>query len=235
MMIENKTNSAIESFDQTFEKNNLIDTFSQVGEVAIDTVINNELLKDIPILGLLFSGYKTIVNIRDYRLMQKVIKFFYNLQNTTPKQRQNFSKKYLDVNKEKTAAALLDILEKLNNVNSVDLITNLMKAVISEDISITQFNRLVIAIQRTAYTDMVQLEKYINEYDEVGLSDALLSTGLLYQSTYSSNDAEMSEDCNKFKISTNGYLLLKYGFNKKNIIESPRITDISASIKWTEI
>ena len=40
-MIENKTNSAIESFDQTFEKNNLIDTFSQVGEVAIDTVINN--------------------------------------------------------------------------------------------------------------------------------------------------------------------------------------------------
>ena len=230
---ENKTNDAIESFNQTLEKCNLVETFVHIGEFTLDTAINNDLVKRIPIFGTLISGYKTVVDIKNYRLTKIIYHFLYNLKDTTPEQRQQFSKKYLETNKESTAASLLDLLEKLNNINSVTLVTNLMKAVISEKITVIQFNRLVIAIQRTAYTDLVQIDKFINEYNEDGLSDALLATGLLYQSTYSDN-TDTSKSCNLFKISPNGYLLLKYGFQKENIIKSPRITDINAGIEWEE-
>ena len=176
-----KTTNVVESFDKTLETSNLVDTFSQVGEFAIDQAIQNDLLKDIPVFGLLVSGYKTVVNIKDFNLTKKVFRFLYHLQDTTPEQRQKFVKKYVEANQENTAASLLDILEKLNNVNSVPLVCNLMKAVINEQISVAQFNRLIIAIQRTAFTDLVQLEKYVNEYDEDGLSDALQAAGLIYQ------------------------------------------------------
>jgi len=156
IQIEDQTTSVVSSFDETLEKGNLVDTFSQVGEFAIDQAIQNNLLKDIPVLGLLVSGYKTVVNIKDFNLTKKFFRFLYHLQDTTPEQRQKFVKKYLEANQESTAASILDILDKLNNSNSVPLVSNLMKAVINEQLSIAQFNRLIIAIQRTAFTDLVQ-------------------------------------------------------------------------------
>lgn len=227
-----QTTNVVESFDETLEKSNLLNTFSQVGEFAIDQAIQNDLLKDIPVFGLLVSGYKTVVNIKDFNLTKKVFRFLYNLRDTTPEQRQKFIKKYLEENQESTAASLLDILEKLNNSNSVPLVSNLMKAVINEHISVAQFNRLVIAIQRTAFTDLIQLEKYTNEYDEDGLSDALQAAGLIYQSTYDGGSADTGENNSKFRINQNGFLLLHYGFQKTDVDERPRFTEINAGLNW---
>lgn len=235
IQLEDLTTSVVKSFDETMEKGNLVDTFSQVSEFAIDQAIKNDLLKDIPVFGLLVSGYKTVVNIKDFRLTQKLFRFLYHLQDTTTEQRQKFVQKYVEVNQENTAASLLDILEKLNNGNSVPLVCNLMKAVINEQISIAQFNRLIIAIQRTAFTDLVQLEKYVNEYDEDGLSDALQAAGLIYQSTYDGGSYDTGENNSKFKINQNGYLLLRYGFLKDKVYESPRFTAINAEPKLEEL
>ena len=230
--MEDQTTSVVASFDKTLETSNLVDTFSQVGEFAIDQAIQNDLLKDIPVFGLLVSGYKTVVNIKDFNLTKKVFRFLYHLQDTTPEQRQKFIKKYVETNQENTAASLLDILEKLNNGNSVPLVCNLMKAVINEQINIAQFNRLIIAIQRTAFTDLIQLEKYVDEYDEDGLSDALQAAGLIYQSTYVGGSIDTGENNSKFKINQNGYLLLHYGFLKNEVDESPRYTEINAGPFW---
>lgn len=88
-----QTTNVVESFDETLEKSNLLNTFSQVGEFAIDQAIQNDLLKDIPVFGLLVSGYKTVVNIKDFNLTKKVFRFLYNLRDTTPEQRQKFISK----------------------------------------------------------------------------------------------------------------------------------------------
>jgi hypothetical protein len=86
------TTEVVETFENTFEKGNLIDTFSQVGEYALDQASKIEAVKDIPFFGLLISGYKTIINVKDYYLTRKVFRFLYNLQDTTPEERQKFSK-----------------------------------------------------------------------------------------------------------------------------------------------
>lgn len=230
-----QTSAVVASFDQILESGNLVDTFSQVGEFAIDQAIKNDLLKDIPLFGLLVSGYKTVVNVKDFRLTRKVYRFLYSLQDTTAEQRHKFVKKYVEANQEDTASSLLDILEKLNNSNSVPLICNLMKAVINDELTAAQFNRLVIAIQRTAFTDLTQLSKYVNDYDEDGLSDALQAAGLIYQSVYDGGNADTGESNSKFKASPNGYLLLKYGFMKNDVEETPRLAGINAGLIWEEI
>ena len=227
--ISDVTADIIEKFESTFENGNLVDTFSQIGEFTLDQAIQNDLLKDIPVFGLLVSGYKTVVNIRDFNLTKKVFRFLYHLQDTTPEQRQKFVKKYVETNQENTAASVLDILDKLNSANSVPLVCNLMKAVINDEITIAQFNRLTIAIQKTAFTDLSQLGKYAQDYDEEGLSDALQAAGLIYQSVYDGGSAEEGDNT-RFKISSNGYLLLKYGFIKNEIDNHTRSTEINSGI-----
>ena len=44
------TTEVVETFENTFEKGNLIDTFSQVGEYALDQASKIEAVKDIPFL-----------------------------------------------------------------------------------------------------------------------------------------------------------------------------------------
>lgn len=229
------TTEVVETFENTFEKGNLIDTFSQVGEYALDQASKIEAVKDIPFFGLLISGYKTIINVKDYYLTRKVFRFLYNLQDTTPEERQKFSKKYCEVNQEKTALSLLNILDQLNNGNMVPVICNLMKAVIKEKLTIAQFNRLVMAIQRTAFTDLSQLSKYQEAYDEDGLTDALMAAGLIYQTAYDGGNAAGEANENKFIISPNGTLLLKYGLKLSNVQEKPRSTSISAGMLWDEL
>lgn len=228
--VPDQTTKVVESFDQSFENSNLVDVFSQIGEYTIDQVIENDLLKGIPILGLLVSGYKTVVNVKDFNLTKKVFRFLYHLKETTPEQRQKFSEKYCETNQEGTAAALLDILDKLNNWNSVSIVCNLIKAVINEHLTIPQFNRLIVAIQRTAYTDLLQLEKYSENYDEEGLSDALQSSGLIYQSVLDGGSAE-GESNSKFLLSPNGLLMLRYGFNKEDVYDMPRFTQVQTVIE----
>lgn len=229
------TTDVVVSFNNSFEKGNLVDTFSQVGEFTIDQAIKNDVLRDVPVIGLLVSGYKTYVNIKDYNLARKVYRFLYHLQDTTPKEREKFSRKFCEANQENTSLALLSVLDQLNNGNMVPVICNLIKAVISEDITISQFNRLIVAMQRTAFTDLAQLQKYEVEYDEEGLTDALLASGLVYQSTYDGGDLDTGESENKFKISPNGYLLLKYGFRLNIAEDNNRHTDINTGPYWGEL
>ena len=53
---QDKTKNVVKSFDKTLETSNLVDAFSQVGEFAIDQAIQIDLLKIIPVFGLLVSG-----------------------------------------------------------------------------------------------------------------------------------------------------------------------------------
>ena len=227
---QDMTTQVVASFNQSFEKGDLVDTFSQIGEIAIDQVIGNPLLKEIPVLSLLVSGYKAVLDIKSYNMTQKVIRFLYHLKETTPEQRQQFSRKYCEANQEETAAALLDILDKLNNKNYVSIVCNLIKAVIDEHLTIPQFNRLIMALQRTSYTDLLQLGNYIEDYDEEGLSDALLSSGLIYQSVLDGGSDE-GENNSRFKISPNGLLMLRFGFKKEDIYDMPRSITVQTGIK----
>lgn len=72
---DNNTEIAIQSFKKTFETENLVDMLSQAGEIGLDYTLDivdsAQILKDIPVLGLIVSGTKTIANIRNYFLAKK--------------------------------------------------------------------------------------------------------------------------------------------------------------------
>lgn len=215
----NQTTSIIKSFDNTFESGNLIDTLSQVGEVGLDYTLELSnaapILKDIPVLGLIVSGTKTVANIRSHVLANKVFKFFYEIKDVPIEKRREFSEEYCQANREDTAVALLSILDRLNNQNYVPIICRLMKAKIDGEITIAEFNRAVVALERIPYTDIPNLEDYVTDHYESGVTEILFAAGVL---RLSHEDFENST--NEYQLNKTGFLLLKYGVGVDVIIST---------------
>ena len=234
---DNNTEIVIQSFKNTFETGNLVDVLSQASEVGLDYTLDivdsAQILKDIPVLGLIVSGTKTIANIRNYLLAKKVFKFLFDIRDIPIEKRQKFADEYCRENREDTASALLMILDRLNNQNYVSIICRLMRAKMNGHISIAEFNRAVLALERISYTDIYQLSKFVEDYYEEGLAEAFESSGLVYQSVVGGgNAASDSKSGTKMRLSSTGRILLAYGLNIEVGAHAPRSTDVRGGVQW---
>lgn len=235
----NQTISVIKSFNTTFETGNLVDTLAQVGEIGLDAMLElNDaapIIKDIPVIGLLVSGTKTVANIRSHVLAKKVFNFFYHIQDIPIKDRQQFADEYCRENREDVAEALLSVLDRVNNQNYVPVICNLMRAKMCGLISIPEFNRSVLALERIAYTDLIMLPKFNENYYEEGVAEALESAGLVYQSVIDGGGAESNSGGVKMMLSPTGRLLLAYGLGHSVAARVPRNTELKGGLGWVYV
>ncbi len=90
-MEENK--SLAVSMEQTLEYGNL-EFIGDIGEVMIDAVLDDGILKDVPILGTLVGVGKCVKNIYDALFAKKLIAFLFPIKNTNPEDRINAIKKW---------------------------------------------------------------------------------------------------------------------------------------------
>lgn len=187
----------IESFQNTYDSEAAYDTVAQVGDVVVDTLINDGILDGVPIIGTLKGLYKATKNIQLYRLMKKVHKFIFITHDTTLQERESFINEYAEKNKENGCEALFAVLERLDNVNKVNILANLMKAKIRGYISIENFIRLSTVLDRIPYPDLSELQKYTEDYFEEGSTDILLSAGVLSETVLDANDT------NKYRLNCN--------------------------------
>ena len=218
----NTTSSVIKSFNETFESGNLWDILSQVGEVGLDYVFelsdSAPIFKKIPVLGLIVSGTKTIANIQSHLLAKKVFNFFYGIKDIPVDKRRKFAEEYCQVNREDTAVALLSILDRMNNQNNVPIICRLMKAKMDEKISIQEFNRCILALERVSYSDLDSLIKFDENYYEEGVAESFEAAGLVCLSLIDPHLFGVQ----KMTLSKTGRILLLYGLERPVSLNTPR-------------
>ena len=100
-----------------------------------------------------------------------------------------------------------------------------MKAKMDEEITLLDFNRRVLALERTSYTDLDKLSYFDVDYYEEGVAESFESAGLVYLSVI---DPHNRYDGPKMKLSKTGRYLLVYGLEKIVPLDAPRITKIKS-------
>lgn len=226
---DNKTESTVQLFEETFQSGNLIELTSSLGEFGIDAVLSHvgvaEVVKDIPVVGLLVGLTKTVMDIRTYLLAKKVYNFFFGIRDIPLEKRIKFSNDYCRENREDTATALLNILDRMNNQNNVPIICRLMKSKMNDNISMRDFNRCILALERISYTDLDSLLNFDKDYYEEGVAESFESAGLVYLSVI---DPHNRYGGPQMRLSRTGRILLKYGLEKPVSLEAPRTTRIKS-------
>jgi len=171
-----------DSFIKTVGDNGAKDILTDMGEITLDSIVDNESINQIPIIGTLRSIYKISNSVSDYLFIQKLLKFFNELGSISDEQKESMkSRIQSDIKyRDRVGDHLLEIIDKIDDTEKPKLIAVLFRAYIDEKIDLQKFFKYSQIINRSFLPDLFNLKRYIlGEAITIEESSSLLSLGLL--------------------------------------------------------
>jgi hypothetical protein len=144
-------------------------------ELGLDSILDDGIIKDIPILRTAVSLVKIGLNVRDRIYVKKIYCFLAQVGQTTQEQREKFIKDNCQNVKQFEEAVLL-ILEQADNMNKSALIGKIFKACILGNISYQDALSLSSIVNKALWQD---LENMLNLTLTIEMKMRLCNCGLL--------------------------------------------------------
>lgn len=183
------------SFNTTLIDSNLSDLGIDISELAIDSVLNDGLLKDIPIVGTIVSLTRFSANIHDRLFLKKILSFLNELKNISPEKRKKLIED-IDNSKEyrvRVGEKLLYIIDSCEDYEVSELVGVLFKAFTEELISYEDFLNGSSAIRKINAKDfrwfIKERKHHYFELSEVG---DMINSGL-FELYYEQPDIQVSD------------------------------------------
>ena len=184
-------NNISNSFERTIKDTDLQNTATGLGELIIDGVLKDGVLKDIPIIGTIVGLGKTASNVKDNLFLRKIIYFLSEIKKVNVTERNKMISKIEDSKKYrvKVGEKLLYIIDKCNDHINSEYIAKMFNAFVSEKISYNEFLRSSIIIQSILISDLEEFiskeyyyfeKRYDNEWREYidDFESSLVNSGL---------------------------------------------------------
>ena len=133
---------------------NFKDILADTGEMALDSLIENEVIKEIPILGTSLKVIKGIKNIRDKAYLNKVKRFVECIGEIDEvKKRKLIEESRLDAKRRiKFGDALFTSIEQSDSLAKVEYIAAAFEAFLNSELSENDL-RLICHVIRNSFTD----------------------------------------------------------------------------------
>lgn len=155
-------NLLTKAFGDTIISDEAIKIAIDISEVALDSILNDGFMKDIPVLGTLISLGKITSSIKDRQTLKKIAIFLSQLEDIPIKKRDHFIKKMdtEDKFKETVSEKILLQLERLDETAKAELIGKLFKLFLLEMITMHELVRLSNVVEKSLYNDLKNLSFY---------------------------------------------------------------------------
>jgi hypothetical protein len=154
-----------------------------ISEVALDSIFEDGILRDLPVVSTVVGIVKTSKNIRDKLYAKKILLFLQSSNDCAIEKREAFISK-LNKNpkeKQKVGETIILILEKSDEMKKPIIIGNLFKAYLVEDISYSEFIKLSSIVNKTSVNDLYLLVKMRKDKKHLPteLAESLAINGLM--------------------------------------------------------
>lgn len=156
------------SLADTIENSDLASLGQNLTEVGIDSILNDGILKDLPIVGTLVGIWKAGISIKDAIFFRKLQAFLTGLADVPPVERARIIS--LLNNQDATESAgekLLTLLERIDSVQKAHLLGESFKLLAADTISIEEFWRVSFILDRLPLSDIQALK----EWSQTDLND----------------------------------------------------------------
>jgi len=179
--------------------------------IAFNSVI--DALGLFPIVGgIMKVAAKGYCSFTDYNLLRKLYRFLKEIENYDTAAIKKFIDEIKSFAEDDSAHILLDMVDKIDNINKSKILANLVEAKLNKLIDIEDFFRLSNVLQRIPYSDFVHLKEFKDpNFVPGGVTYAFSSVGVISLSII---DEEKPES--NFLLTALGKKFLKYGL-KENI------------------
>lgn len=152
-----------DSFDLTIRDSTLKDVGIDIAEIGIDSILDNQLLQQIPIVKTFIGFTQAGVNIQDRLFLKKILTFLQGVDDIPTKKREEMIKK-IDTSKKyrmKVGEKLLYILDNCNDYETADNVTMLFKAFLKNEITYDDYLRSAPVI---AGLDNDKISEFLSVY-----------------------------------------------------------------------
>ena len=153
------------SLYKTILKSDLPSVIQNAGEIGIDSLFNEGLLKDIPVLNWMLAIGKTFGNVRDYFFAKKMIAFLQCISSLSEQERQKLIHR-LDTDEkfEKHAGEqIIELLSRIDSERKAILVANALKFYAREEIDSVQLQRINYAIDRFLLCDTEEFRSFCDQ------------------------------------------------------------------------
>lgn len=164
-------------------KNELSPMAQDLAEAALDSILDEGVLKDIPIVSWLFRAKAIGYTIRDRLFLKKVGWFLYEASKLSAEERQKFSQRLVEDPdfSERCGESALLLIDKLADTDKARLMGFVFRRFIQGSIDEVVLHRIYAALEYFPYWQLMDLPRY---YFTDGLTSLGQGAAALYQSLW---------------------------------------------------
>ena len=173
------------------------DQVTDVFEALIDLQIENEFVKDIPVLGWVAKSVGAVDKIKTNFLVNKILLFLKGISTISKEELILFENKYLSSKKniDKFYEALLISIDRLNDRDKSIIISSLFKSLLHDRIDESFFLRSSNIVESIYIADLKEyltgrlVFTYTDIHEKANVNQTYLSFGLLTSHIVTQNNA----------------------------------------------
>ena len=153
------------SLIDTIESSEATEIIKHSGEIAIDSLLEDGLFKDIPIIGSLIALGKTAIRVSDYLFIKKVFRFIQSLENISEYEKCEEWKRIQEDKKyaNHIGETIILILDRLDSLDKPALVAKVCSSYLKGEINYSTFQSLSSAIEKTSIADLNSLFFYLSK------------------------------------------------------------------------
>lgn len=140
----------------------MMDISEDLTEVSLDTLIKNDIVKEIPVIKTLLVFPKLVKGISNYLFLQKIIRFLFELKETSQDERQKFLTNLEGSKREEIISNLLLVIDKHDQLKKSELQGKLFSAYIKGQLNYDEYMSLTYSLNMM---DIKTLSVLINFYN----------------------------------------------------------------------
>lgn len=143
---------------------------SDGAEMLLDLVLDEGLLRDIPVFGWIAKIHGVTNSVRDKIFLQKIFRFLVGTQETTVEEQQAFSERIQadPDHQRKVGEGVLLLIDRHEDAEKSEILGRVFAAFVRNDISYEEFQRYAFIIDKLYLQDLIDLHQYysrINEFE----------------------------------------------------------------------
>jgi hypothetical protein len=156
---------------------NIIEGSSDILEYGIDFFIENEIIKEFPIIGTAVKIGFVVKSVSDRIFLKKIERFLFDYAKLTSLEKSEMHKKIelSDATKKKTGEALILLLDRFSDFNKPYFLAKCFLSYMEGNLLFDDFIRLGNAIDASHSPDLYD---FIKTPDNQTILDRLMRTGL---------------------------------------------------------